>query len=84
MPIVAPASCHQTPRVSSIRASSIMTPQLGCPCTPRPRNDRITSALIADMNWIDMLMITKCDTLGRICLKIREKWEAPRLSAATT
>jgi len=82
---VAAASCHQWPRISSLCDSASIVPQLTWSvATPRPRYDRITSALMKPTTISDMRTRITWLTLGRMWRNMRDMFEAPIACAAFT
>src|SRR5450756_550961 len=85
MTVVAATNCHHLPSTSSVCASDNMVPQLTMSIgTPKPRYDRITSALMKPTTCRLSCTSTTWLMLGRICVNMREACEAPIASAART
>ncbi len=82
---VAATSCHHLPRISSFCASFSIEPhETTSTGTPKPRNDRITSALMKPTVRIDSCTSTTWLTFGKMWTNIRRAFDAPIASAACT
>ena len=85
MKAVAATSCHQWPRISSLCASASIVPHdTSSTPTPRPRYDRITSALMKPTTSSDSCTRTTWLTFGRMWRNMRAAGTAPIASAART
>ncbi len=81
----AAASCHQLPMTArSAPRASIVPHETMSTGTPKPRKDRITSALMKPTVYWESCTSTTWLTLGRMWWNMREAFEAPIASAAFT